>query len=94
MKQLRVRSTSTDFVQCVYCFALCSTRTDEWLTTAVPLATLLPDHGWELNEDETAWIYTKQDEPEPEPEPEEEEQDKKKGEDDDDEEEKEPDPNL
>lgn len=52
------------------------------------------DHGWELNEDETAWIYTKQDEPEPEPEPEEEEQDKKKGEDDDDEEEKETDPNL
>ena len=30
-------------------------------------------HGWELNEDETAWVYTKP-EPEPEPEPEEEEE--------------------
>lgn len=74
----------------------CGRRTDEWLTTAVPLATLLLDHGWELNEDETAWIYTKQDEPEPEPEPEEEEEDEKKskGKGDDEQEEKEPDPNL
>ena len=30
----------------------------------------LPDHGWALNEDETAWVYTKKDEPAPEPEPE------------------------
>eukprot|EP01043_Picozoa_sp_COSAG02_P008606 COSAG02_NODE_279_length_25809_cov_21.674173_6_plen_81_part_00 len=74
----------------------CGRRTDEWLTTAVPFATLLLDHGWELNEDETEWIYTKQDEPEPEPEPEEEEEDEKKskGKGDDEQEEKEPDPNL
>ena len=31
----------------------------------------LPEHTWVLNEDETAWINTKQPEPEPEPEKEE-----------------------
>lgn len=50
------------------------------------------EHGWELNEDETAWVYTKEEESEPEPEPEDGDKEKDKDKDDD-EEEQEPDPN-